>query len=299
VLSVALIAAAAGVQVLHRRALAWCAAGLLIWAQFHWLVNHTDDSEGTFLALAWGLMALGVLGERYFAALRVPVAGPFTLAASAVTFAVYIQVEAALGWRATWWAVGACGLMAFAGVTRGRTAGALGLAGLVLASLGQFAAAVDQDLPTVPLVAGFVAPAIGWIAAERAARMIATRIGLPNVDLRTVLIAFPALATALLAFMLFKLPLATTYYLTLSWCGLGLALFGMAVTFKEKTYRYCGLAVLGLATLRAAFIDTRELEALPRIFALGGLGLVLLTLGYAYVRVFARTTTPVVPSDES
>ena len=69
-------------------------------------------------------------------------------------------------------------------------------------------------------------------------------------------------------------------------------LFGLAVAFREKTYRFCGLAVLGLATLRAAVIDTRELEALPRVFALGGLGLVLLALGYGYVRVFARENTP-------
>jgi len=70
------------------------------------------------------------------------------------------------------------------------------------------------------------------------------------------------------------------------------------VAFKEKTYRFCGLAVLGLATLRAAFIDTRQLEALPRVFALGGLGLVLLALGFAYVMVFSRTPRESQPDGE-
>lgn len=286
-LGIAVVAAAVATIPLHHRALAWCATGLLLWTQFHWAVSWTAESTAAYLTLAWALIALGVAAERYFAAIAVRVAGPVALAASAVLFAVYLLFECAPGWAPVWGAVGACALLAFAGATRGRTAAVLGLMGLVAASLYQVNTALIDDPETLPMVLGFVAPALGWIAVERAGSVLVGRFGLSQ-DFRTAFLAGPAIATALLALMLFKLPLATTYYLTLSWCGLGIALFVLAVTFRERTYRFCGLAVLGLATLRAAFIDTRELEALPRVFALGGLGLVLLALGYAYVRVFAR-----------
>jgi uncharacterized membrane protein len=89
--------------------------------------------------------------------------------------------------------------------------------------------------------------------------------------------------------MLFKLPLATTYYLTLSWCGLAVAHFVLAVTFKERVYRFCGLAVLGLAFLRAGAIDAWQLEPIPRIMAFGGLGVIAMALSFGYWHVFGRS----------
>ena len=296
-LGIGVLAAGAAAIALHRRALAWCATGLLIWAQMHWIVIHSDDASGLFLALAWGLIALGVVGERHFSALKVPVAGPVALSASAATFALYVLAESAPGWVAVCGASGALALLAFAGITRGRTAAVLGLLGLMFASAHQVSVALDGAPRTLPLVAGFVAPAIVWIAVERAGRMLAARFGIAQ-GVQPALYACPAIATALLVLMLFKLPLATTYYLTLSWTGLGVVLFVLAVSFKEKVYRYCGFAALGLATGRAAFIDTRELDALPRVFALGGLGLVLLALGYAYARVRANTAASPASKEE-
>jgi hypothetical protein len=282
--------AAAGLAIpLHRRALAWCGTGLLAWAQLRWLGGWAETPDAVYLAVVWALIALGFAYERYFAALGVVIAGPAALCVSVFTFASYIEFESGPGWVALWWTAGAGFALAYGAITRGKTAAALGVALLSAASLNQFSAALNWPLETTPLVAGFVAPALGWIACERAARFVTSRIGFARFDLRPVLPALPAIATALLAFMLFNLPLATTYYLTLSWSALGVVLFGLALAFGEKTYRYCGLGVLGLATARAAFIDTRQLEAMPRVFALGGLGLVLLALGYGYVRVFART----------
>lgn len=286
--------AAAGAILLHRRALAWCAIGLLAWAQLHWLrywydpAAWYDPATGAYIAITWALIAVGFAGERYFTALRVPIAGPVALTLSALTFAAYILFDAASGWVAVWWAAGGIALLAISGATRGRTPGVLGVIGLAAASLNQIGASLNWPLEMTPLVLGFVVPALGWVALERGAKVLIFRVGM-KPELETARVVLPAIATALLALMLFKLPQATTYYLTLSWCGLGIFLFVFAVAFKEKAYRFCGLAILGLATLRAALIDTRELEALPRVFALGGLGLVLLALGFAYVRVFART----------
>jgi hypothetical protein len=302
-IAAAAIVFAAGAIPLHRHALAWCATGLLAWAQFRWLVDWEDPVSAGYLGATWTLITLGVALERYFTVVRASIAGPVALGLSTVVFAAYIQFDAAPGWVAVWWATGAIMLLAFAGVTRGRTAAALGVFGLMAASLNQFSASENWPVATTPLVLGFVVPAAGWIALERASRALMARLGVGQETQATagapsdraievplaLMSVMPAIATVLLAFMLFKLPHATTYYLTLSWCGLAIALFVLALSFKEKTYRFCGLAVLGLATLRAGFIDTRELEALPRVFALGGLGLVLLALGYAYVRVFART----------
>jgi len=276
-----------GATVLHRRALAWCAAGVLVWAQFHWLVNHTDTSAGTYLALAWGLIALGVIGDRYFSALRVPVAGPFALAASTVTFVSYIFMEAAPEWVAVGLSGGAAALLCFCAFTRGRTALVLGLGALALASVHHTSLSMETQMKTLPLVLGFVAPAVVWIAVERAGRAILARIELKQ-DVRPVLYAFPAIATGLLVLMLFKLPLATTYYLTLSWSGLGVALFVLAVAFREKTYRYCGLAVVVLAFARAFAVDVWKLEPIPRVLAFGGIGVVAMALSFGYWYVYAR-----------
>ena len=99
---------------------------------------------------------------------------------------------------------------------------------------------------------------------------------------------FVGVGAGLLVIMFERMPSLGQFFLTMSWSFLGLALFGVALGFREKWYRYAGLLVLLLAIVHA-FYDTRYLEGFPRVAAWGVLGLVLLGLGYGYVRAFSAT----------
>ena len=66
----------------------------------------------------------------------------------------------------------------------------------------------------------------------------------------------------------------------------------VALAFHEKLYRYAGLIVILLASGRVLIIDTVNLEPMPRVLAWLVLGLVMLALGFGYVKAFPTTRTP-------
>ena len=71
-------------------------------------------------------------------------------------------------------------------------------------------------------------------------------------------------------------------FLTASWGGLALALFVTGLLLKERVYRWCGLAILGVAVARVFLFDVWKLETVYRILSFMALGLVLLVLGFLY-----------------
>ncbi len=283
---------------LQRQALAWCGVALLAWAAARWNNDWTAEATRGFLASAWAAIALAAAGERYYKQLGVKYAGPAVLLIAASVFVPYVYHEAPREWVALGWTLGAAALVAHGGILRVRTSGAIGAGLLLIASIYESIYTQTHDASTRAIILGFAAPALCWIASERAARKFAPGMGLA-APLGPISGAMAAIATALLVLMLYRLPQLAEFYLTISWSVLAVALFGLAIAFREKLYRYCGLAVLGLAFLRVALIDTRQLEAVPRIFALGGIGFVALALGFGYSRVFARSESAIPKDDDA
>jgi len=279
---------------LQRQALAWCGVALLAWAATRWNDDWTAEATRGFHASAWAAIALAFAGERYYNRIGVKYAGSAVLVVAASVFVPYVHHEAPREWVALGWTLGAAALLIHSGILRVRTSGAIGLILLLGASAFESIHTQIRSASTQAIVLGFATPALCWIVLERTAQRFAPRMNIV-APLGSVSGAMAAIASALLVLMLYRLPQLAEFYLTISWSVLAVALFGLAIAFREKLYRYCGLAVLGLAFARVAFIDTRQLEAIPRIFALGGIGFIALLLGFGYSRVFARnsTSTPV------
>ena len=72
------------------------------------------------------------------------------------------------------------------------------------------------------------------------------------------------------------------FYLTAGWSGLALGLFIIGMAFRERVYRWLGLAVLACAMGRVVFSDVWKLEPIYRVLSFMALGIVLLVLGFIY-----------------
>jgi uncharacterized membrane protein len=72
------------------------------------------------------------------------------------------------------------------------------------------------------------------------------------------------------------------FYLTASWSVLALAFIGSGVCLRERTYRWTGLGILGVALGRIVLIDVWELETFYRVLSFMALGIVLVVLGFIY-----------------
>jgi uncharacterized membrane protein len=75
-----------------------------------------------------------------------------------------------------------------------------------------------------------------------------------------------------------------TDYLTASWSVLALALFAAGIVLRERMYRWAGLAVLATALGRVVVIDVWKLETIYRVLSFMALGIVLLVLGFIYIK---------------
>ncbi|MGZ5567819.1 MAG: DUF2339 domain-containing protein, partial [Limisphaerales bacterium] len=70
-------------------------------------------------------------------------------------------------------------------------------------------------------------------------------------------------------------------YLTAAWAGLALVTIALGFAFRERMYRWIGLAILACALGRVV-MDVWNLELIYRILSLLALGVVLLALGFVY-----------------
>lgn len=73
-------------------------------------------------------------------------------------------------------------------------------------------------------------------------------------------------------------------YLTASWSLLALLLFAAGIVVRERIYRWVGLAVLATALGRVVVIDVWKLETIYRVLSFMALGIVLLVLGFIYIK---------------
>jgi uncharacterized membrane protein len=78
------------------------------------------------------------------------------------------------------------------------------------------------------------------------------------------------------------------------WWGLyAVALLAAGFRWKAAPARYAGLALLGVATLKALIIDLADVSAGWRVVSVLGLGLLMLGVALVYVRASARLLAPV------
>jgi hypothetical protein len=290
-LGVAAAAAAGLILLLHSRALASAAVGLLIWAALAWHLAADERDAGLWHATAWGLAILALAGDRFFTMqkdlLKTPAFGHVLVVLSWALAARYAWLYAADDWRMFFQCAVAYAFLAYALGTRSISGGAVAVGGAAFASLGIVIAAYDSTLAEYPLIAGFVACAAFWVACERLLHLAKT----PELkDAGHALTGICAAAAALLlVLMLHRIPQLATYFLTISWTVLAFAFFGASLLFKQKHYRHAGLAIFALAIFRAMFYDTQNLGGFYRVAAFGILGAVLLLVGFGYWKAISLT----------
>ena len=295
--ALALVAAAVALAglavVLDAGAMAACSAALLVWAQLHWYEGGAGSDAAWRHGVAWLIVAVAVAGDRYYAIRKVRAVGAVLLVSAwALVFRyVYTEVGVDHGWVSFFWTATGLAFSVCAMGLRSATAGVLGFVSVVLASVHQVAISYGVDraeLTQEALIAGFVAPALLWFAFERITALGPSRVKVEVAVPPFLGGFFVGVGAAMLVIMFERMPSLGQFFLTMSWSLLGLALFGLALGFRERWYRYAGLLVLFLAIVHA-FYDTRHLEGFPRVAAWGVLGLVLLGLGYGYVKAFTAT----------
>jgi hypothetical protein len=285
VLLLSAVGAAILALILHREALAICSLFLLLWSQAMWHLGFTYDDITSFRPLAWGILAALIASDRYFTALKVSRVLPMHMIAAWLLLLSYVFLEIPADWIAIWWSISAAAFFGYGVICRTRAPVLLALLTTAFASLFQTVHALEDMMPVGAVIVGFAGPILMWLVFERSVSFLQNRYEF--VLSRRPSALFVGIASGLAALMLFKIPSLSEYYLTISWSVLGLILFGLALAFREKMYRYAGLIVLLLASIRVVAVDTRELETLPKVFAWGVLGAVLIALGYGYVRAVA------------
>jgi uncharacterized membrane protein len=77
------------------------------------------------------------------------------------------------------------------------------------------------------------------------------------------------------------------HYLSVGWALLALALFTLGLILKERSYRWAGLAILGIALVRVILM-ARFLKSPQKELSFIVLGAVLLLLSYLYTRYQER-----------
>ena len=70
--------------------------------------------------------------------------------------------------------------------------------------------------------------------------------------------------------------------ITILWAVSALILILLGMKRRQPAYRYFGLILFGIATLKVLIFDSSELDGLERIFAFMGTGVLLLVLSFAY-----------------
>jgi len=239
--------------------------------------------------IIWICAAVAIAGEHYYTQEKFRPAPAILTAALWFLTIHYIFRGQDHEWRAFYWALAGAGFLAYGYVIRSTVAAMGSVAAVALAAIHQaiYTYANDPEtIPLLPLTLGFLAPIVMLVVYERAFQIASEKLGLrPTLHPTTLCVV----ATTLLAVvMLERIPLLSEFFLTISWSILAVILFALSIAFAEKIYRYAGLAVLLLASLRVVAVDTRELDALYKVGAWAGLGIVLLALGFGYVKAFAQ-----------
>ncbi|GMW00028.1 MAG: hypothetical protein AMXMBFR84_11660 [Candidatus Hydrogenedentota bacterium] len=270
---------------LHPRAMAYSSTIVFLIAVAHWYFMRESAPEVSWRVSGLLLMATLLVADRFyvFAARRSGVE-PAGFAAIGMAWCVamgYAQLTADPEWHAFRWAVVACGFLGYGLAYRSLLAGALGVISALTASGHHTFISLDETQPQTAMTLGFLALVAFWAVCERLGTRVPSRGAISST---WITVPPVAMATGLMIVLLYCTPQFASFYLTVSWAVLGVGLFGWAMLIGQKYYRYAALSVLGLAVIRAMIVDTRNLETIYKVLALGVLGGVLLGVGYGYFK---------------
>jgi predicted membrane protein DUF2339 len=288
-------------SLLHPKSMAYISVGMLCVAQGHWALEVPEELTQAWRGLAYVLIALPLLGERYYSVVMKRAGlkwlGSWLIILAAPLLVLYLTKEL----PRPWWSSGVS-LAAFAFLAHGFATKRKGAIAVSL-PLGVFAAValVPNTFSLVPTVCGYGLLIAYWITLER----LCTLSGFKWSDLEQIpgaleeadgtglnsvppVSIFTSLTAASMAIMIYKIPFFSENLLTVSWAVGAGALLLLSVPLKQKYYRYGGLAVFLPALLRLAFYDTRELEPVLRIIAWAATGALMVVAGFFYVRTVAK-----------
>jgi len=290
--------------VLHTNALSAISVAYLLWAGIC-AYPHFSEQTNEWRTIAWSLMALSLLVDRYYHLRReqvvfAPALGTIAVVNAWIVFLCYIEANVPIEWRQAAAAAAAFFFLAYGGFLRSPAALAVAVAGALLASVRQSIGVFDFLEFQSGLAIGFALLALFWIlierlvvrfwdALEKKAREAASYVKVSYDDKYAPYIPLVpvALTTALLLLILHRIPHllpANLSLITMSWFGLAVFLFVVSLPFHQSFYRYAGFVVLLLSLGRVFLIDMKEQDPLLRVAAFAVLGIGLLPISYGYFR---------------
>lgn len=309
--------------VLHPRALACCALGLLAWGACSWGSELGAWNYHRWHAAGFVLAGLALLGERFLFSRRIfpqPESDFSALLGGGGSeasqqdpnldlrrWATFLPQVILMGiawlvllyqggqaepspWTFFCYAVVNLYFLGYAGYFRVPVAGGYALVSAALSTfclLGvSYTGQMMERNDPLPLIAAFLGAIVFWGVCERAWAYVQPLELLkdkPETE-KQIQIGLVAIPSVLLMLMLERIPLLSDHYLTISWALGAVLLMGVSFLFRQPYFRYAGLLAFAPAVIRVAVWDTRHLHGIYRIAAWIVLGLILLAVGYGYVR---------------
>jgi hypothetical protein len=294
-------------KVLDVRAMAGAWSVFMVSALFFWLRDGSPSEEIWWNTALWSVVTMAFIGDRFFVGFleQKPLRPLFSAALVAVWIAFcgpYVGEVADAMWWALWWTIAAAVLLAYGLAFRCRTGAILSIITALGAALLVVLHSLVEDMTLSAIYACYIALVTYWVIVERLAAWAAKRY---NVEWQRNCAAIPvAIVTALGLFWFGAIPDLATTYLAVMWTIVALALFGLALLFKQKLYRYGGLVVLAFAFGRVAInIVLSDIDTIYKVAAAFVLGAVMLGISFGYFKAREKATSgqeppSLPPSDE-
>lgn len=282
---------------LHGDAFALGGTVILFCAHVIWHVDYLDlgeylanaDHDPSIARVIAALIIVAcVAGDRFGEKWNLNRYSPVLIFIVFATGLHFIHDESADPWFGLGTAAMAFGFLGYALLFKSKEAGAFALLSTIIASVAHTAWAYDAtgNFLFVPTTFGFVALTGLWIAFER---LNSSYSSSRSEAARSIFTVVCIAATTIFALILLeRIPALADLYLTVSWALLAVTFFAMALVSMQKRYRYAGLTILALAAFRVIVYDTSTLDAINRVLAFGGLGAILLGLGFGYSKAFGE-----------
>lgn len=280
------------VPVLHQRAMTCCAAAILIWGYFTWLMAIPEHTPKWHM-LGVSLPLVALTGDRFFERMesfKRNIAGYCLIAMSAIGSLWYLYKNIIpQDWIAFAFVLVSFFYLAHGVLFRNRVALIISLiiGGLIINSFMAIVLNMSQFYNidvfiingNVPIIVSYGALFLLWATWERAYSLSKGLYKL-NIDIDLVFCALMGLTLCLLCY---ALPALQHYYLTISWTISAVFLFVLAVIWGQKYLRYTGFSILLLSLGRVFIIDTKVLAPIYRISAIIFLSIMMLFIAYGYV----------------
>jgi hypothetical protein len=295
-LTVASVAAAALTTFLHPRALTITSACYVAFAALLWAIENTLDTQRLPSEIdVWsgGAVAITAIVLGRFFTLRKTTEDAVPEVLQILSWAMCCMVAFSMAppeWMLSRELAVAIAFGIYAAFFRSIVSGALSCLSATTATALSVIAAYDS-LGVAPRVAALGLAVLYWFALERAFLLAVGRDPitekLRDLPIRHALVAMPVI---LLLITLERVPVLSSVYLTIAWTLAAVGVMGVALLTRERYYRYAALCMFTLALGRVMLVDTRQLDGMYRILAVLFLGVVLLAVGYGYIKARERST---------